>query len=889
MQVGIDRVRGPLARHGSLPYLAGLGAVLAALYWPAASLQGIFYEGDILRLNYPARAIYAAALRSGRIPLWTPNALNGYPILAEGQTGAYSPLNLLLYRWLPLPAALNYSALLSFWIAGAGLFMYARALGLRRGAAFLAGCTFMLGGFLPAHLGHMNMVAAVAWLPWLLWGIERATQAPSRRAWALPAAFFGLMGLAGHPQVLLLSAIPAAAQALLGPLGSRQPRPGLRRHLGQLALCSGALTVGGVLAAAQLLPTYQLTALSQRGQALSYEFFTSFSLPPGDLVRLLRPFAGNPYPAVSCEAVCYVGLLPLVLAASALPLCRSRAAAFWVAIAGLGLLLALGFFNPAYRLLWQVPLVNKFRVPARYLLWVDLGAAVLAAQAADALATLARPAVARGRLLAPGAGLSLAGLAAVGSVTLPLEALLAGWRWLPLAWLAAAAALIAALALRPPARLWLALAIGLTLADLGAFVGVTNRTYNAPIAPAELARAPDALRFLQADAGPELYRIYTDERTVPSAATMRASLYPNTSLVYGVQSAGGYYPLVPNPQEWLRASYTARLLDLVNVRYVVVPQPQGAAPQGLQIADSPFAAPLAGRGFDLQPQPVAALQAEGFTQQLAGVAYGAPLAEVVLEGAGGEQTVWTLRAGMDLAAWDDAAPGPHVTRTWPAQFPGGLGRTYLASHTLAEPLQAVRVEVRPLVPQGCLRLERLRLRGPAGDLMLPAAMGEGDHVLAYCSPSVTIYRNEGAGPRAFLAPSAQAVQSDAEAYGTLAAPGFRPQQDVLVLGGVTLSGSLSPDDQVAIESYGPEYVRLRAVTASRAYLVLADSDYGGWRAWVDGRPAAIRRADVALRAVLLEPGEHTVEFRFEPRSWFAAVAVSMAGWAALAVVVLWRR
>jgi len=29
--------------------LLGLAVILATFYWPAASLQGVFYEGDILR------------------------------------------------------------------------------------------------------------------------------------------------------------------------------------------------------------------------------------------------------------------------------------------------------------------------------------------------------------------------------------------------------------------------------------------------------------------------------------------------------------------------------------------------------------------------------------------------------------------------------------------------------------------------------------------------------------------------------------------------------------------------------------------------------------------------------------------------------------------------
>jgi uncharacterized membrane protein YfhO len=62
------------------------------------------------------------------------------------------------------------------------------------------------------------------------------------------------------------------------------------------------------------------------------------------------------------------------------------------------------------------------------------------------------------------------------------------------------------------------------------------------------------------------------------------------------------------------------------------------------------------------------------------------------------------------------------------------------------------------------------------------------------------------------------------------------------------------------------------------YLLLTDTFYPGWRATVDGVPAEILRADVAFRALRLEPGEHRVEFSYQSVSlrwgaWISAVAL----------------
>lgn len=885
-------LRGLVARRRSLLCLLGLAAVLIAFYWPAARGQGVFYVGDVFRLNYPLRAAYALGLRQGRVPLWTPAALAGYPILADGQTGAYYPPNLLLYRLLPVPAALNCSILLSYWIAGAGLFLYLRALGVRRWPAALGGCILMLGGFLPAHLNHVNMLAAASWLPLLLWTVERAARSVAWRAWVPVAVVCGLQGLAGHPQVLVLSGALALAQALVGPLAG--PRPPFRRW--QQATpplrCAVALAAGAALATVQLLPTFELMRLSQRGQTATYEFFTTFSMLPAELLTMLWPFArGNPYPLVSPEIVGYVGALPVVLAAVA-PLRRwNRATAFWAAVAVLGTVLALGRFGPLYGLLWQIPVVNRFRAPARYLLWLDLALAVLAAIALDAL----RPHPQRGAALRWASLLALPLVAVPGLwlARVPLEALLLHWRWLPLLWLGGAGALLAALHWRPPAALWLTLVTALVLADLGAFTGVYGRTYNDLLPRAEFERTPEAVAFLPAE-GQEPYRVYTDERVHPNLAVMRESLYPNIQLLHGAQSANGYFPLVPGPQEWLLGHLTPRLADLLGVRYILVPQElPSEGPQDLFIGGDPLAPNLAGRRFELPAQLVAAVEVEGFTLHCADLRPGTPLGQVVLHGARGEEVVWPLRAGVELEECTGAAAGgeaPAVARTWPLRFdlPGGqgLGYTYRARWALPEALQVWRVEVRAAVPAERLRLERLRLVAPDGRAQrLPVGESQGDHELVYCSPGVAIYRNPAAGPRAFLVHRARVVATEGEARRIVAGPGFSPHGEVILLEGRPLAGRSSPGDRATLEVYGAEYVRVRAVTAAEGYLVLADSFYPGWSARVDGRPAPLLRADVALRAVALAPGEHVVEFAYRPESWRLGGLVS--GLTGLALAALW--
>jgi len=72
-------------------------------------------------------------------------------------------------------------------------------------------------------------------------------------------------------------------------------------------------------------------------------------------------------------------------------------------------------------------------------------------------------------------------------------------------------------------------------------------------------------------------------------------------------------------------------------------------------------------------------------------------------------------------------------------------------------------------------------------------------------------------------------------------------------------------------------VVVRAASAQRGLLVLAEQHYPGWHVSVDGQAAALVRVNHVFRGVLLEPGEHEVMFHFEPSSLRAGIWLSATG------------
>jgi uncharacterized membrane protein YfhO len=69
---------------------------------------------------------------------------------------------------------------------------------------------------------------------------------------------------------------------------------------------------------------------------------------------------------------------------------------------------------------------------------------------------------------------------------------------------------------------------------------------------------------------------------------------------------------------------------------------------------------------------------------------------------------------------------------------------------------------------------------------------------------------------------------------------------------------------VELAEYGANDVTISVNMERDGWLVLADTDYPGWAAMVDGEPTPIYRANLMFRAVQVSAGEHTVQFDYRP-------------------------
>jgi len=143
-----------------------------------------------------------------------------------------------------------------------------------------------------------------------------------------------------------------------------------------------------------------------------------------------------------------------------------------------------------------------------------------------------------------------------------------------------------------------------------------------------------------------------------------------------------------------------------------------------------------------------------------------------------------------------------------------------------------------------------------------------------------VYANVHALPRAFVVGRQQVMRPGAHAPALLTEPTFDARRVVLTESLLprlprTDSKDLDKPGEARLLSYGDERVVVRAHALRVGLLVLNGGFDPGWKATVDGRDAEVHRVNYFMRGVLLSPGQHRIEFLYQPRSFRAGLILSL--------------
>jgi hypothetical protein len=369
-------------------------ALLAPLLGPLISGR-IFVFNDLSWFHLPLRYLYQEALHAGDTVLWTPSIFAGFYLHGEGQIGLFHPFHQLLYRVLPLAAGFNLELVTSYPVAFGGTFWFLRRLRFNRAAALFGAMLFAFSGFNLLHHHHMNMVAVVAHMPWLLATADVLIVDERRQARAFAFAGIALvMGsqvLLGFPQGVWWNVIALGLFVVF--------RAGETQRWRQVPRCATAVAIGVLLGGIQLLPTVDAAAHSVR-MAVTHEFSLTLSLHPFNLFQLWSPYffqrgaysVGEPMLfhefGIYSGAILQVALAWVWIRRGSLRERRALITAVTI-FAAIGVVLALGRYGGIGLLLTHLPVLGSMRGSVRYIVLVHFALAILAAITIEDLQAIA--------------------------------------------------------------------------------------------------------------------------------------------------------------------------------------------------------------------------------------------------------------------------------------------------------------------------------------------------------------------------------------------------------------------------------------------------------------------------------------------------------------------
>jgi hypothetical protein len=347
------------------------------------------YGSDFVLQFYPwKKFLYDYVQTHVSLPFWNPHLFSGTPFIANIQASMFYPLGFLYYL-IPTEFAYLYSTMLHCILGSVFMYMFMRSLSVSKSGAFLSGFIFIFNGYLMAHIyaGHLSFVQNYIWIPLIFLFLIRFAQLGSFKYAIASGLTLGVQILGGFPQIAFYTILAIAAYLLFCAID--HVRGGESKSAN--TVCIGfviILCVGFCLAAIQVLPTLEFSALSGRAGGVSYEFATSDSLDPRDLFAFLIPdifgnIVDNTYWKSRetwhfWETCGYVGILPLLFIFVKTKYSYLRSLRSFCILLVLGsLFLALGKHNLLYPVIYELPGFGSFRIPAQIIFLYIFGIAVL--------------------------------------------------------------------------------------------------------------------------------------------------------------------------------------------------------------------------------------------------------------------------------------------------------------------------------------------------------------------------------------------------------------------------------------------------------------------------------------------------------------------------------
>ncbi len=358
------------------------------IYHDVIFRPGIIFGQDTIVQGYPLNWYDAQAMKNSGASSWFPYMMAGIPMTPSG---LFYPTDWMLLV-MPVTRAVTWRYILHTFAAAAFMYLLLRNFKRSTTASLIGGAAFGFSAFFisKVYAGHGGAIWSGIWIPLILLFLDKAIESRRVVFAALTGVVIGIQILGQHPQYVFYSLLAALLYAVWRIVPKLTKEKRLILTPTYILLAALVIAFAFMISAPHLLSFAYMTALSNRGEGTGYEFASSFSLHPAQLITAFSPsFWGSPvkhnstFGALYWDGALFIGVIPFLLAVIALFFVRESRANYFKVLGVLSVLIALGSYTPFFRLIYQIPGFDMIRAPSKILFLYTFAAAALAAYGLD--------------------------------------------------------------------------------------------------------------------------------------------------------------------------------------------------------------------------------------------------------------------------------------------------------------------------------------------------------------------------------------------------------------------------------------------------------------------------------------------------------------------------
>lgn len=162
----------------------------------------------------------------------------------------------------------------------------------------------------------------------------------------------------------------------------------------------------------------------------------------------------------------------------------------------------------------------------------------------------------------------------------------------------------------------------------------------------------------------------------------------------------------------------------------------------------------------------------------------------------------------------------------------------------------------------------------------------GQEVAYHADSGLRVFRNPNALPRVRTVHETLSVPDEEELRAALRNPEIDLARTAVFIGPPPQLEQCAGQDIVRLENRTSDAYSIEVDMRCRGLLVVSDTYFPGWRAFIDRKPAPILETYGVFRGIVVEAGRHRIDLRYRPVSVYAGLAMTAAGFLLVAIVLL---